>query len=393
MILARQFRPLVASMLALGLTCSPAKALVTLNDGHDRIFVTGTMSVSHDSNVFASSGGEGDFIYTSGVSADYTRRAGWIGVNAGMAMSLGNFSKLKAQNFSDPSFSLEFNKQTGRTTGALTLSAARESRADAAINARSSSWNVVYGLNVRYHLSGTYDLAAQLGYNERKYIDNAIFANLTTYTASLDLFHVFTTERDLIVGYRYRYADTSHNTSSTDHGVTVGVNGKVVRGVSGTLRAGYQTRIPSGPGTGTSSFESWTGSASLSYAINKKINLTGSLSKDFSTTATDTSVDVLVATLEAQYAYNSRLSLSSSVSWGDTQFLGDSARLIVDFGPPVVLGDGRHDNYLTWSATVGYTLNEHLKLGLTYAWFKNSSNFLFANFDRSSWNLNLTSRW
>ena len=40
----------------------------------------------------------------------------------------------------------EFTKQTGRTTGSLSLSASRESRADAAVNLRSTSWNIPVGL-------------------------------------------------------------------------------------------------------------------------------------------------------------------------------------------------------------------------------------------------------
>lgn len=387
------FRTLLAALLASSLVCAPARALVTLNDGHDRIHVSGSLTVSHDSNIFAANGGEGDVVYNSSVGASYARRAGWIGVNASAGMSFGNFTRLKSQNFSDPSFNLELTKQTGRTTGAFTVSAARESRADAAANTRSSSWNYVYGLNFRYNIAGTYDLAGNFGYNEREYVDQANFANLATYSAAFDLFHVFTTERDLILGYRYRYSETSFDSTSTDHGINVGVSGKVFRGVSGSLRGGYQTRIPRGPTSNGGSFQSWTASASLSYAINKKANLNATLSKDFSITATDSSVDVLAATLDAQYAFNSRLSLTGSVGWGDSQFLGESGRLVIDSGPPVVLGPERHDNYLTFSATAGYSFNEHLKIAMTYVWFKNTSNVEFADFIRSSWSLNLSSSW
>lgn len=389
----REFRALTALGLAACVACPPAQALVTLNDGRDRVYVTGTVGVAYDSNVFAANGGEGDTIYTANISADYSRRAGWIGVNASVGMSLGNFTKLSAQNFSDPSFNVEFTKQSGRTTGAVTISAARESRADPAINTRSSTWNFSYGANFRYHIAGTYDLSGNFGYSQRKYAQDEIYANLDTFSAAFDLFHVFTTERDLIAGYRYRYSETSHNTSSDDHGFNVGLHGKILRGLNGTVRFGYQFRKPHGTLVTDSTYSSWTASGTASYAISKKINLSGTLAKDFSTTSTDSSVDSLNASLDVQYAFNSRWAITGSVGWSDSRFLGQSGRIVIDAGPPVVLGPNRHDNALNASATTSYTLNEHLKLSLTYLWFKNWSNISFADFVRQSWTANLSSRW
>lgn len=390
----RAFRALLATVLAACIACPPAHALVALNEGHDRIYVTGSFSVSHDSNVFATPTADADYIYSSSLVAEYTRRAGWIGVNGVVSMNLGSFVHLKSQNFSDPNFSLELTKQNGRTTGAINLSAARESRADPAVNSRTSTWNYNAGLNVRYRISGTYDLAGQFGYNQRKYSDETLYTNLSTYSAGLDLFHVFSTERDLILGYRYRYGETSHNTSSTDQSLSLGVHGKIVRGVNGTLRVGYQYRTPHGQVTlGESSYQSWTASGSATYAINKKANIVLTLAKDFSTTATDSSVDVLTASIDGQYAYNSHWSTTSSFAWGSTQFLGLNGRAVLDPGPPIIFGPERHDDYLSWNTTLSYSMNEHLKISLTYLWFKNWSTSSFSDFVRTSWGASLTSRW
>ncbi len=53
----------------------------------------------------------------------------------------------------------------------------------------------------------------------------------------------------------------------------------------------------------------------------------------------------------------------------------------------------RHDNYANWNMSLAYSLNEHFKATLTYAWFKNWSTVPFADFVRNSWSLGLTSRW
>ena len=155
-------------LLAACVACPPARALVTLNDSHDHIFVSTSFGVSHDSNVFASNGSPGDYVYSTGVTADYSRRAGWIGVNASVAMSASRFGKVKNQNFSNPNYSLELTKQSGRTTGSFTLSGARESRADASVNLRTDSWNYNAGLNYKYPIIERFTLSGALGYSSHK---------------------------------------------------------------------------------------------------------------------------------------------------------------------------------------------------------------------------------
>jgi len=382
----------LALVVAVTLACSPAHALVTFNDSHDHIYVTGSFGMSRDSNVFANSDNQGDFVYNAGLTAEYTRRAGWIGVNGSVAVSASKFGKHTEQNFSNPSLSLELTKQSGRTTGSLTISGARESRADAAVNIRSTSWNFSPGLNLKYP-AGSYTFTSALGYASRKYTNDTVFANLNTYTASLEAIHLLPAERELIGGYRYRFSETARNTSTTDHALTLGLSGRLLRGIMGSIRGGFQTRVPHGGLPGTPTFTSWTASGSTVYAINKKISLNFGLSKDFSITATDSSVDVTSATFSTAYAFNRRYSLSFSAGWGDSRSLGESGRIVLALGPPPVLGPQRHDNYANWTTSFDYSLNEHFKLGLSYNWFENWSTTSYADFIRTSESLSISSRW
>lgn len=391
--LLRELRVAVAIILAGLMACPPARALVTFNDSHDHIYVTGTLGISHDSNIFANSDSAGDFVYTSTVVADYQRRAGWIGVNASVSVNGSRYGKLKGENFDNPSYSMELTKQTGRTTGSFTLSAARESRADSAVNIRSSSWNYNTGLNFKYPIVERFSLTGGLGYSSRKYIDQTQLANLSTYSANVDLFYIATNERDIVTGYRFRHSETSRNTSTTDHNISAGVNGRIIRGINGALRVGYQVRTPHG-GTGDSpEYHGLSASASASYAINRKINLSGQLSKDYSTTATDTSVDNTTASIDAAYAYSTHWNVSAGAAWGDSRFLGEKGRIILAPGPPVELGRNRHDNYASWNVGLNYSLNEHFKASLTYSWFQNWSTVPFADFERNNWGASFSSRW
>jgi hypothetical protein len=399
MIARHDIRSALALFLAISFLCRPAEALVTLNDGHDHIYVTGSAGLSWDSNLTASSGGASDYAFTSSILAEYQRHAGWIGVNGSVQVDASRYQTAKGQNFSDPKFELELTKKTGRTTGSLTLNAARQSRADAAVNVRTTSWNYDAGLNFHYPIIGTNSVAGKLGYSSRKYIDNVVFANLSTYVASLDYLRLLSNERDLMIGYRYRHEQTSLETSSVDHNVTAGLSGKLIRGLNGSMRFGYQVRIPHGTPAGSAlqtkpgNFKAWTASIGATHDVNKRLSLTGSLSKDFSTTATDTSVDALAASLDAQYAFSSHWKFGASGSYGQSNFLGEAGRVVISAGPPAVLGRQRRDDYLTWSLNLGYSLNEHLKADFSYTWFENWSTIAFADFVRTSYNMNLSSRW
>jgi hypothetical protein len=391
MSLRREVRSALAGALAVLIACPPAQALVALNDGRDRIYVNGTVTVGYDSNVFASNGSEGDFVYSTSVSADYTRRAGWIGVNGSVGVSSSKFAEIDGQDFANPSFSLEFTKQSGRTTGSMTFNAARSSRADPAVNARVESWSYTAGLGFRYPISGTFTLSGNLGY-ANTIQSNELYSDLESYSAGLDLFHIFTSERDLIGGYRYRHGQTSRSTSYDDHSFSTGVSGKIIRGINGSLRVGYQVRVPTG-GVTNEEFSSWTSSGTATYAINKKMNITGSIGKDFSTTATDTFVDTLTLGADYQYAYNSRWSFTSGLSYGNSRFLGESGRVVLEVGPPAVLGAQREDSYLSWNSSLNYSMNEHLKVAVSYTWFKNWSTTSFADFVRTGYSISVSSRW
>src|SRR6185369_13410836 len=135
------------------------------------------------------------------------------------------------------------------------------------------SWK--YPVNERYTLTGSY------GWSLLEYQNNAALAGLTTYTAGVDLFYAFSTERDLFAGYRIRVGDTTANVKNVDHNFSLGVSGKVLPRVNGSLRVGYQFRKSDAVApAAASNFQSISAAGTLAYGINKKTTLSGQLSKD-----------------------------------------------------------------------------------------------------------------
>ncbi len=246
MVSSTKFRSACAGLMALTLLCSPARALVSFNDGTDHLYITGTGSASYDSNIFAHAGGDGDYIYSAGFLLEYARRAGWISVDASVGVNASRFGSNTTQDFNDPSFTAEFTKTGGRTTGSLKLLADKESEADALAGTRTQSWNYSADLKFKYPVIERYSFSGDFAYSDRVYDQPTILTDLKTYTAGTDLLYALTADRDFVAGYQYRYSETSATAAFDDQSVTAGVSGHIFSKLSGSLRAGYEIRNPRG---------------------------------------------------------------------------------------------------------------------------------------------------
>lgn len=362
--------------LALGL--SPARALINLDGSRNQLFVFGSVTFGYDSNIFSDSSGRGDYTVSGAVGADLKRRAGIIAVNATATLSYSTYGSYPEENSFNPNFSVEFNKTTGRTTGALTVSAFRESRADSAVNLRTNSWNFPVGLSLKYPVNDKYYFTSQTSYLRRRYVDSTALANYTDYAQGIDVFYVYTSKLDLMGGYRIRVSQTSLGDDTVDHWFNVGATGGLFAKLNGTVRLGYQVRDVSG--ASDQQYSHFNAMAGVNWPVTRKLNLSIQLSRDFSTIATGASVDSTTASLRASYAATRKIELSSGVAYGQNRFLGSP--------PPA-----RRDTFFSWDAGARYKLNEHLQVGATYSYFRNWSTFDFSDFDRQGFAVDVSSRY
>lgn len=359
----------------------PAHGLIKFNDGHDTLFVTGTVGIGYDSNLFARSNSVSDTTTTATVDLDYQRKAGMLGVNGNLGWKFGWFADNTSENYADPHAHAEITKGSGRTTGSFTLGAERQSRAEYALNLRTVSWDYNAGLNVKYPVIERYSISGQLGYNYQDYLNNNGLFDIRAYTAGADLFYVYTSERDLIGGYRLRVTDTSNKTRSTDHAFTVGTTGKLLPKLNGTVRLGYQFRETDRNNFGASEkFNAFTATASTTWTVTRRLNITGLATRDFTTLATDVNVDSTAVMLDANFAATAKFALFAGVGGGHLRYIGAAS-------------EGRKDTYFTVHAGLSYTMNDHLKVTLSSMYYKNWSKLDQADYVRRTISLIVSSRW
>lgn len=371
-----RFCTLGLCVLALLLPQQSVFALLNIDGTRNQIFVFGNASIAYDSNIFSGATAEDDYIFNASVGAELKRRAGLIAVNARAVLDYQKFTTFSDQTAWNPSFYLELNKSSGRTTGALTINAYRSSKADSAVNLRTQTWNFPVGLNLKYPVNDKFFLTSQSSYLKRSYVDAVQLLDYTDYAQSLDLFYVFTSKLDLFASYRFRLGQTDLS-STFDHNFGLGFDGAILSKLRGNVRLGYQLREIDSTGE---DFGQISVAASLFWNVTRKLTFTGTIARDFTTTAIGGSVDTFSALLRSSYVFTRRFSVDAGVGYGRNKFLG---------GAQV----GRQDDFISADVGTSFVLNEHFKFSASYNYLKNWSTVSFSDFIRTGYSFDVATRF
>jgi hypothetical protein len=372
------------AVLALLVANPSARALVSLEDGRDHVFVDGSVAVGYDSNVFANAQSGGSLVTEGSLGVDFTRRAGWIGVNASAELDYASYARYHGQDYADPKVTAELTKQTGRTTGSLTASIQKQDRADVTVNTRDTAWIYDVGLNVQYPVIERYSLTGTFDWNRTDYEDHNLFTDLTVYTGNLYLYYILNDERDLFIDTRGRYTDEANGEYDIDKSISAGVSGRVYGPFNGSLQFGFQNRAAY-VGVNAGNYNDLTATGTATWNMNRRMTLTGTVSRDYSTTATAQSIEDTNGALTFQDSLTAKASFTLIGSIGENRFLGDEGLLPDE--------ERRVDDFYALSAQYYYTLNQHLKVSVTYSYYRSYSTLAYAEFPRHQVFLSLTSHW
>jgi hypothetical protein len=374
-----------AAVLATAFSPTSARALVSLEDGRDRLYIDGSVEIGYDSNVFANTQSGGSMLVQGTLGTEFARRAGWIGVDATASLTFARYANFREQDYVDPKFTAALTKQTGRTTGSLVVSVQRENRADVDVNTRDVSWNYDVSLSIQYPVIERYSFSGSFDYSNVVYQNQQLFTNMASYTGNLYLYYLLDAQRDFFVDYRARYSGLSNASDDVDNSLSAGVNGRVYGPFNGSLQAGYQFRSDNG-GSTAGRYNDLTASGSMTWNMNRRMSMTADLSRDFSTTAQAQSIESTRVGLTFKDSFTAKSSANLQAAAGQNRFLGAGGLVTPD-------GARRIDNFISVSAAYFYTINEHLKISIDYVYFRNWSTLAYAEFPRSQVNLSLISHW
>ncbi len=374
------WRRLLAVTMGAALLSPGVMALLRLNDGRDQLFLLLSSTLGWDSNLFANADQRSDTLVTASALVDYRRRAGMIGVDGSVGVELGRFARYSSENYVNPRASVALLKNSGRTTGSVSFSAIRESSSDVAANLRAESWLYESLLKLRYPVIDRYSISASYQYTFRDFTDEPILVDLETHAASVDLLYALDSRRDLFAGYRLRRTESAQNIESYDQAFTIGITGRIIPRLNGTVRLGYQFRDTRAYFLPEENFSGLNAGIALTWTATRRLSFTGQISKDFATTSTDLSSDSFASSLDAKWSVNSKLSFTAGVGYGTIDYLG-------------IRGANRQDTYSTLTATGRYLITDKVHLSLSASRLTNWSTLPMADYTRNAITLGVSARF
>jgi hypothetical protein len=362
------------------LTVPRAFGLIDWNEGHDRLTVHADYGISYDSNLLASAGSPGDVNQSLELGSNYTRKAGILGFSASVSVTAGRYQKYSAYNFNDPAISLELTKDDGRLTGSVAAGAQKENASNDAANIRASSWHYNANLGLRYPINDRYYMTSSTDVTARDFAPNTPLYNLSSYGEGIDLYYVYSSKLDLLGGYRIRYGDAVGGSHTWDEAYTVGGTGAILPKLSGTLRIGYQSRYENTSQGGN--YHDMTTNFMLAWPVNKRIVSNFQASEDFTTTATDVSVNTTSFDFSSTIKPNmkTKVAMTGEVGYSINRFLG-------------LKGGGRVDRTLSFLLKMSVPIQTHFAASVTCGYLTNVSNSAYAKYDRVTASLSLSAHY
>ncbi|MBI5690766.1 MAG: outer membrane beta-barrel protein [Verrucomicrobia bacterium] len=343
---------LLSASLAAGSVAAPFMAI---GDGAE-LFLTGTLGIRSDDNIFLSRNTESDLIFdiAPGVDIVFGKNAQLKGSltlvdtfsnysdNSGLNTNL--FAGAFKSNFDDGKLKLGFN---------VSYTELNQNSFDIRGLTRRDVFNA--GANTEVEISQLSKVGAGVVFNHENYKRRG-YTDSDSLTVPIDFFYKWTEKTDLSFGYRYRDYRVDLGSDSTDHFFNVGARGEFSPKLKGRFAVGLNTRKLDRGGDDTQlGVES-----AFTYEISPKTSFDFGVSNDFGTSPQGAQQKnfILFGTI------NTKLSEEWSAN------VGVNYRSI-DYG-------ARTDDYFEGTLGAAYTVNANVKIVGGYV-YRNYSSDVAAN--------------
>lgn len=362
------------------LAATPAFAAPFLAIGENaELFLTASTSVSFEDNIdFASTNEVSDeiFEFTPGLELIF-------GKSSLMSGSLSIFERFIAYSdntqYNDELFNALFKSSYDGAKLTLSTNASyRElNQTTQDVQAIIASTAIAAGANAELALTEKTKVGAGIQYSQTDY-DPAVLADRTTYTVPVNYYFAIRPKLDLSAGVRYSSTDVDAASSDSDSFYfNVGARGEFTPKLTGNFNFGYTVRdADTTPGTdGDDTLFGFN--VGLAYAYSPKTQITLDASNDFDTSSTGGGQEKSSITLGASNALTTAINLRASVTYQQIDYIGFA----------------RTDDFLIFSTSATYVLNEHVNFAASYSHYNNSSDFAPSEFSANVLSLSATFRY
>ena len=373
-------------LLALAATTLSAAPFVALGDSAE-LFLTATISVSADDNIFLKNGEthlgannatQDDVIldFAPGLDLVFGRKTATQG-NVFFKENIMRYSDNDDQNTNLVSVGFNSRHEDGKTKVDIGASYVETAQNDSsapghiipksttnfrALSEFAFSEKTSAGVGVRWEKSD-YDTSAA------SYRDNKIL------TVPLDVYFATSPKLQTSVGYRYRATSLTRQTlnavDSKDHFFNVGARGEFTPKLTGQLRVGFGKRNYDN-GLDDTSFGVDSG---FTYAFSPKTTYQFSISNDFGTSALGETTKTTSVSMNAINKIDDQWSWNANLVYRNIDFPGHS------------------DDFIAGGLGVSYIFSNSLNFAAGYNYKKNGSNSLLYEFKNNIFNLSANIRY
>lgn len=349
---------------------SYAAPFMAIGDGAE-LFLTGTLGVRVDDNIYLASKETNDVIFdiAPGAEIAFGKNAQLKGKLA-LALAFANYSDNSSLNTN--LFSGDFDTRFDDGKMKLGFNAFYHELNQNTADNRGLTRRDVFstGGNTEVEVSQLSSVEAKVNFTHENYKRRG-YTDSDTLTVPLNFYYKWMPKLDLSFGYQYRQQNVDIGLDSTDHFFNVGARGEIAPKLKGAVRAGLGVRNLS-PGGDRNLFGL---DSSLTYEFSEKTNLLFNVSNDFGTSPQgqqqkNFNIGGTVDTrLSAEWSANFGLSwraISYDAIPAVTTTTGTTVRVI---SPGIA---SRTDDYFEMTLGATYVISANVKLagGYTYRDYK-----------------------
>jgi hypothetical protein len=350
---------LVSASLAV---CSYAAPFMAIGDGAE-LFLTGTLGIRADDNIFLSRNAESDVIFD---------------INPGVDITFGKDAQMKgaltlSDNFTNYSDNSDQNTQlfqadfwTRYDDGKLKLgfNVGYHELNQNSVDVRSNGVLIrrdifTAGGSTEVEISQLSSVGAGVNFTHENY-KRVGFSDTDTLTVPLDFYWKYTPKMDVSIGYRYRDTKVDIGEDSSDHFFNIGARGEFSPKFTGKVAVGWTKRKLDVSGDR----DLFGIDSSFAYEIDAKTNLQFGVSNDFGTSPQGAQQKNFVINGMIVTKISEEWSVNAGLSWRNIAY----SRVNRFVGP-------HEDDF--WEAQLGtaYIVNANIRLVGGYTYRKYNSDF------------------
>jgi hypothetical protein len=365
----------LAALLSLKAVAAPFLAV----GDNAELFLTATVGVANDDNIFLRSAGEVSdtiFTVTPGVDFIFGRNAATSG-NAYLRQEILRYSDrsaLDSENLAVGINTLYTNGKSKFDFGASYVESASNDISVPGFILEKATTN----LRAMGEIGATEKTSVGAGFKfeQADYKQGGGFRDNDMWEVPVDVYFEYSPKLQTSVGYRYRSTEIDRSTaafpSSKDHFFNVGARGEFTPKLTGQIRVGYvQRKFDSGRGD-----KSDIGAqGDLSFAASPKTNVNLGLGSDYGSSATGEYVNTKSISIGSTTRIDEQWSWNANVAYRDLEYAA------------------RNDDFMQLGLGLAYTYNAFVNFAGSVSHRTQSSTQAASEFDNNVFNLTANIRY